>query len=171
MVDLVRTLWYIASARLAHGDSARASALAEETLRADATWESWLGTELALRYLAGVSAVLEDKQELAAAHLQRALVLFERVGTWDLLVEPPDLILATATLLARAGRIGPAAVLLAWADPQLAAPTHDLAAARQRDLIKHALHGHNPPTSELDRDQALRLALDETATLLARPRL
>jgi hypothetical protein len=162
----VRTLWTLAQASLAHADPQRAYLLITEALTADDTWESWPGTELPLRYVAAVAALLNNRTREAAEHLQRALVIFDRVGPWDRLVDLPLVILTAAAVLTEAGDAGAGSTLYAWVEPDLAdQPAFDTyAVRRQREIVEsHRITGSALP----DRDQAMRLALDGIATILA----
>jgi predicted ATPase/class 3 adenylate cyclase len=164
--DFVRTLWTLAQASLAHADPQRAYLLITEALTADDTWESWPGTELPLRYVAAVAALLNNRTREAAEHLQRALVIFDRVGPWDRLVDLPLVILTAAAVLTEAGDAGAGSTLYAWVEPDLAdQPAFDTyAVRRQREIVEsHRITGSALP----DRDQAMRLALDGIATILA----
>jgi predicted ATPase/class 3 adenylate cyclase len=169
-VHLVRGLWSIAGGALAHNDGPRAMLLLEEALAQDATWESWPGTELALRQSAAIAAVLSDLPELAARHLQRALSIFDRVWSGDLFADLQITVLTASATLTLAGRIDPAADLHAWAAASLPdPPTFDRhAIGRQQKIVEAGLErasavGRSAP---LDRQQVLRLSLDEVATVL-----
>jgi predicted ATPase/class 3 adenylate cyclase len=169
-VHLVRGLWSIAGGALAHNDGPRAMLLLEEALAQDATWESWPGTELALRQSAAIAAVLSDLPELAARHLQRALSIFDRVWSGDLYADLPITVLTVSATLTLAGRIDPAAALYAWAAASLPdPPTFDRHATRRQQKIVEARLESAPavsPPAPLDRQQVLRLSLDEVATVL-----
>jgi tetratricopeptide (TPR) repeat protein len=163
--DLVRCFWYAAGAALAHGDSARAHALLTEALAADATWTSWPTVELALRYSTAVAAALEGKTREAAEHLQRALLVFDRVGSFDRLVELPAVILTASLVTARSGHRDASAALLAWAAARIDAPGHDTFALKAQ---REALGSPDlTPTDARDDAEILRLALDAVATVLA----
>ena len=166
VTDFVRTLWNLAAASLAHADPHRAYMLVTEALTADDTWESWPGTELALRYVAAVAALLDNRTREAAEHLQRALVIFDRVGPWDRLVDQPRVILTAAAVLTEAGDAGAGSALYAWVEPDLADPPlfDSYAVGRQRKLVESR---RIPGPVPIDRDQAMRLALDGVATILA----
>jgi hypothetical protein len=144
--------------------------LLEEALAQDATWESWPGTELALRQSAAIAAVLSDLPELAARHLQRALSIFDRVWSGDLYADLPITVLTVSATLTLAGRIDPAAALYAWAAASLPdPPTFDRHATRRQQKIVEARLESAPavsPPAPLDRQQVLRLSLDEVATVL-----
>src|SRR5262249_16191094 len=136
-VDLVRLLWSLARAALAHDDFARARELVNEAIAAEGRWESFPATELALRYVAGVAAVLDAQPRTPAAHLQHVLVLFERVGTADRFFELSHVILTTAAVLAGTGRTDAAATLFTWAGQDLDVPAYDgFAVRRQRELVE-----------------------------------
>jgi predicted ATPase/class 3 adenylate cyclase len=164
--DFVRTLWNLAGASLAHANPHRAYLLVTEALTADDSWESWPGTELALRYVAAVAALLDNRTREAAEHLQRALVVFDRVGPWDRLVDQPQVILTAAAVLIEAGDADAGSALYAWVEPDLAdPPLFDTGAVgRQRELVESR---RIPGPVPADREQAMRLALDGVATILA----
>jgi len=147
--------------------------LLDEALAQDATWESWPGTELALQQRAAIAAVLSDLPERAARHLQRALSIFDRVWSGDLFADLPITVLTVSATLALAGRTDAAATLYAWAAAPLPdPPTFDpFAIGRQQQIAKAGL-GQSPPvrlSAPLDRQQVLRLSLDEVATVLEQP--
>jgi predicted ATPase/class 3 adenylate cyclase len=162
--DRVRSGWNLARAKIAHGDVSEARVLLEEALAEDQTWEAWLGTELALRAVAGVASALDGETRRAAVHLHRALVIFDRVGAFDRLVELPNVLLTVAVVLAQAGLGQSSASLFAWVGPQLADPGgyDPHATRRQRQLVDCA-----PVDPPVDRDQAMRLALDGMAMVMA----
>lgn len=169
-VHIVRGLWSIAGGALAHNDGPRATLLLEEALAQDATWESWRGTELALRQSAAIAAVLSDRPQLAARHLQRALSIFDRVWSGDLFADLPITVLTVSATLALAGRIDPAAALYTWAAASLPdPPTFDRYAIRRQQEIAEARLERSSAAGRpapLDRQQVLRLSLDEVATVL-----
>ena len=170
-VHLVRTLWTVAGSLIAQGEGLRALALLEEALEQDSSWESWAGTELALRHSAAVAAVLGGRPRLAAEHLQRALVIFDRVWAGDRYADLPVVILTASATLALSQRNDAAATLYAWSAPSLPErPTFDqFAVGLQRELVESSLAGRpqaDPGAAQLDRQQVLRLSLDEVATVL-----
>jgi predicted ATPase/class 3 adenylate cyclase len=164
--DLVRCLWYAAGAALAHGEHARAHRWLEEAISADETWEAYAGTELAVRYSAGVAAALVGERLVAAAHLQRALLIYDRVGKVDRLIELPLVLLSAAVVLAGSGYVDDCARLRAHAASDIAVPSFDtFALARQLELTGEVGEATG---DRLDRDQAMRLALDGMASVLER---
>ncbi len=145
--------------------------LLDEALAQDATWESWPGTELALRQSAAIAAVLSDLPQPAARHLQRALSIFDRVWSGDLFAGLPVTVLTVSATLALAGRIDPAVELYAWAARSLPdPPTFERhAIGRQQRIALAGLERASAtgrPGAALDRQQVLRLSLDEVATVL-----
>jgi hypothetical protein len=140
--------------------------LVTEALTADDTWESWPSTELGLRYVAAVAALLDNRTREAAEQLQRALVIFDRVGPWDRFVDLPLVILTAAAVLTEAGDAGAGSALYAWVEPDLADPPafDTYAVGQQREIVEaHRISGSAVP----DREQAMRLALDGMATIVA----
>jgi predicted ATPase/class 3 adenylate cyclase len=178
VVDLVRALWFIAGGEIVHDRPARAAALINEALASDDTWDYWVGTELALRHRGATAELLAGDTERAAAHLQRALVIWNRVSSSDRYADTPGILLTSSALLGAGGADLASAALLAHVEPQLDDPIYDHHGVRGQLAIAHTARDrlgtdHQRSAAEaglrLDTELALRLALDETAAIAARP--